>query len=220
MLKYIDGIRWVGDLSIHDADVLAQYGKKANKVFEHGAGGSTMILGQTSQQVLSLEEMPKWHAIVSERINNLGLTNVTIKQEVTDKDIDQYKKFDLLFIDGDASKRFFVIKRMWPFLSTGGYLLMHDTREFTPSKSRFRREYFDIPGLPYEIASMFRSEIENISFNIASSEGIKSNITVITKAKQPFYENWQLKENRPAWSYGSDTSVKDKFLLSIQAEIV
>lgn len=54
-LKYLPGLRWVGSLSIQDADLLAYHGYNSDSVLEFGVGGSTLIFGQTSRRVVSVD---------------------------------------------------------------------------------------------------------------------------------------------------------------------
>jgi predicted O-methyltransferase YrrM len=211
--KYLQNIRWVGDLSLQDADVLAKYGSNSEVVFEHGSGGSTMIFAQTSKQVFAYEHNPQWVSTVSERIKQLNFQNAIISSDLKGI-VKQISEIDVAFIDGLVPARHKIARIIWSKLKNGGFMLFHDSREFDPRNKKHTqtsRYKNDLPALTYLITSEFRGEIENISFNVSASDGEKSNINVIQKNKQPFYVDWQEIEKRPSWCYGTDQNVLNKF---------
>lgn len=207
MLQHIQNIKWIGDLSLQDADVLAFYGKKSEVVLEHGSGGSTMIFAQTAKKVYAVEENDTWLKLIRTRVANLKQNNVEILSSLNFAD-----KVDLIFIDGHTSRRKDFVLNSWSLLKDGGCMLFHDARELTNDYKNSSRFITDTPGLPLYTASKFRVQIEKIEFNVCASDGLKSNITVIQKKQQPFYEDWHKKEQRPEWSYGSNMNVVDKYL--------
>lgn len=214
MLKHLNGIKWVGDLSLQDADLLAMYGRQATRVLEHGCGGSTMILAQTAPSVVSYENVPKWKDVVEQRLSNLNLHHkaIIIGQNSIEPFYNLVKDytFDLAFIDGEAKYRVSFIKKLWNTISDEGYVLFHDTRRDINVYKAARKTYrTDLTAI--EILKLFPHEVGEIVFNVRASDGVKSNITIIKKEKQPVYEDWQRQENKPKWAYGSDRSVVDGF---------
>lgn len=81
-------------------------------VFEYGSGGSTLFFAKRAQQVLSVEDNPKWFQWVSRRLQQQGLTNVSLKLcEFNFKDPVGFEhsaylraipdeKFDIIVVDG------------------------------------------------------------------------------------------------------------------------
>lgn len=206
MLKHLNGIKWVGDLSLQDADLLAMYGRKATRVLEHGCGGSTMILAQTAPSVVSYENVPKWKDVTEQRLANLNLFNSTIlAPDTLDSFYSMVKDytFNLAFVDGTARDRFAFAQKFWNNISDGGYVLFHDTRRDV-STNRTNRKMYRTDLTAVEILKLFPHEVGEVVFNARASDGVKSNITVIRKEKQPVYTDWQELENKPKWAYGSD----------------
>lgn len=213
MLEHLNGIKWVGDLSLQDADLLAMYGRKATRVLEHGSGGSTMILAQTAQQVISLEDNVSWNDVITQRLRNLNLDHkVTVLGHQLSTFINLIKehKFDLVFVDGAAKDRVAFIQGTWNSITDGSYILIHDSRYYDDKHITWRGTYrTDLVAT--EVLRRYPNQIGEVIFNAKASDGQKSNITIIRKEIQPVYENWQALENKPSWSYGSDQLILDQF---------
>lgn len=189
MLEYLKGIKWVGNLSLEDADVLAMLSKDKD-VFEHGCGGSTLIFSQTAKSVSVFELDPGWRAITDDRLKKLGRSDKV--HWIWLKDLNP-NSVDLIFIDGFAKshERLKVANEVWSSLRIGGKLVFHDTR---------RSAYFD------EAATFLSTHfwhISTVDVNAPASNGKPSNLTVLTKKPALIYEDWELVEGKPKWSYGS-----------------
>lgn len=182
MLKYI------GDISKNDAEVLKEYALLSTSILEFGSGGSTQVLAAYTQgNIISIDTEWSW---VEKTIRNLGILGVT--KEVSFHGYSKFmnelaskKTYDFIFDDGvDSLRREFAIK-MWPYLSIGGVLAFHDTRR----GHDFRNVL--------EVLAIYHNEVDTVIFN---KEG--SNITCIYKKIPEPYENWQLVENRTPQQLG------------------
>lgn len=188
MLEHIIGLKWIGDLSLEDADVLANYSKRSDNILEFGCGGSTQIISQCcSKSIISVETDTKWIAATQERINKIGATPVQFLNYTTQFD----KQFDLIFVDGvDSLRREFAIET-WKYLNVGGVMLFHDTRRFQ-----------DFQNAAW-VAQLYFNEIATIDVNAKASNDQSSNITVIHKKNYEPYVNWNYTEDKPIWAYGT-----------------
>ena len=66
-------MKYIGQLSKADADLLGYYAKEYPRILEFGAGGSTMIFAQTtSKKVLTMEPNPIWVARTLSNLSALG----------------------------------------------------------------------------------------------------------------------------------------------------
>ncbi len=60
-------------------DFLDHYLKRDMTVCEYGSGGSTLFFAQRVQSVYAIEDNPKWHALVTRRLEAKGVHNVKVK---------------------------------------------------------------------------------------------------------------------------------------------
>src|SRR4051812_39332685 len=56
---------------------LENYLRPQHRVFEYGSGGSSFFFARRAGEVLSVENDPEWHRIVSGHIGQRGLKNLT-----------------------------------------------------------------------------------------------------------------------------------------------
>ena len=70
------GIPWFSYAAI---DFLEKYLKPHMTVFEYGSGGSTLFFAKRVKQVISVEDNPTWHELVTRRLADKGQTNATLK---------------------------------------------------------------------------------------------------------------------------------------------
>lgn len=183
-------MRYIGDISRADAELLAQYARGASRILEFGSGASTQVLAQSSSKdaaLVSVETDPAW--IERTRKN---LARLSIRKAVRFVPYKQWKairrtetSFGLIFNDGaDRFRERFALES-WALLEIGGRLLFHDTR----------REN-DLRKVLAVVNEHFL-EISSIGLNEAGS-----NITVITrKAPEPWVD-WNVVEGRAKWEYG------------------
>lgn len=203
MLKHLGKIKFIGDLSMEDADILAKYAKQSINVLEFGVGGSTQILSQCfPQRLISVDTVEtggdKWIAVTRDRINKLEHKTHPEFFDLFDflPNIPKLS-FDLIFVDGVWWQRRPFADATWPLLAVGGVILFHDTRRKMDSDNAidFAKEYFE--------------EISNVELNAVASNGKSSNTTVIHKKIKEPYVNWNYTENKPAWAYGDPSYTGD-----------
>ncbi len=60
-------------------DFLKSYLRPDMTVAEYGSGGSTIFFARRVRSVFSIEDNPQWHELVSRRLAEQGLKNVTLK---------------------------------------------------------------------------------------------------------------------------------------------
>lgn len=192
MLKHLGKIKFLGDLSLEDGDVLARYAKQSNKILEFGCGGSTHIFSQSGASlVVSVDTSSDW--INRTKLRLIDLPNKTVPYFW---DYDGFFSqgmgifYDLIFVDGvDNLRRDFAI-RTWDLLSPDGVMIFHDTRRFVDAQNA---------AWIYQLHS---NSIKLIEVNCPGSNGISSNITVIHKKPHEGYVNWHEVEKKPEWGYG------------------
>lgn len=190
----LKNLKWTGDLSLQDADVLVEYAKTANSVLEFGAGGSTQLFIQVCNSVTSVETEKNWIDVVKKRINKID-ENFTVCFKSFDEPLQT--SYDLIFVDGIKQRRFEFATKAWDFLNENGVMLFHDT---TKNWGRDLIKNFFI--------SRFES-IDSVILNKLASDSKQSNISVFKKRLHKPYVNWQEIENKPKWAYGSDMQVID-----------
>jgi len=199
MLTNLDKIKFIGDLSLQDADILAKFGRQSKSIIEFGSGGSTQIFSQCGcNSVTSIETDPNWINLTKKRLSQLNEASVVEFFSYTHLDkIIFGKQYDLIFVDGvDHLRREFAITT-WKYLQVGGVMIFHDTRRFN-----------DFQNVAW-IAQLYFNEINRIDINLAASDGISSNMTVIHKKSYEPYQNWNHTENKPLWAYGSQPNTED-----------
>jgi len=192
MLKNLGNFKFIGDLSLEDADLLSYYGKKSTSILEYGVGGSTHILAQCMPSTLiSVDTSAAWIDITQKRLNKIDL-RTNPKFYVFNDYINENLKiqFDLIFVDGLWEHRKNFAVRVWPSLSVNGVMIFHDTRRD-----------FDY-AIAMESIKDFYLEVQTIEVNARASNDKSSNLTVIHKKNKEPYVNWNDTENKPKWAYG------------------
>ncbi|CAB4125324.1 AdoMet_MTases domain containing protein [uncultured Caudovirales phage] len=188
MLEYLKNKQFTGDLSLEDADVLAQYASQSQSILEFGAGGSTQLMAQSSaESITSVETDANWIQLTQERLSQIPNARPVEFVEYTTQ---FNKEFDLILVDGvDHLRRDFAIET-WKYLRVGGVMLFHDTRRFQ-----------DFQNAAW-VAQLYFNEISSIDINVRASNGVSSNITVLHKKASEPYINWNDVEGKPSWAYG------------------
>ncbi len=189
MLSYLKNKKFIGDLSLQDADVLVKHAEKSKSVLEFGAGGSTQLLAQCGCiDITSVETDAKWIEATKQRLTQIA-TESTINFIPYTEQFNQ--EFDLIFVDGvDNLRRQFAIGT-WKYLKIGGIMLFHDTRRFQ-----------DFQNVAW-VSQLYHNEISCIMVNESASDGATSNITAIHKKLHEPYVNWNYSEDKPLWSYAA-----------------
>lgn len=186
-LENLANIKFIGDLSLQDADLLAKLGKQSKNILEFGVGGSTQIFCQCGpDKLISLETDLSWINMTTERLEQL----------VVDKSmysILEYSElpnitgnFDLVFVDGIDSLRLDFAIKSWAMLKIGGVMVFHDTRR--------SKDFLNVTNLLKQIFL----EVSKIDINVDNS-----NMTLIHKQPVQEYVNWNRTENKKSYTYGA-----------------
>jgi predicted O-methyltransferase YrrM len=199
ILTNLNSIKFIGDLSLQDADVLAKYGRQSKSILEFGVGGSTQILSQCgSESFTSIETDPEWIALTSKRLEQIVEKTPVLFYAYDDVDtVIANKQYDLIFVDGIPSLRRDFALRTWKNLKPNGVMIFHDTR---------RKQDF---ANAMHLTSNYFNEISIIEVNARASNNKSSNMTVIHKKELEPYVNWNYAENKPMWAYGGQPNTDD-----------
>lgn len=190
-LTNLGDFKFIGDLSLQDADVLCAYGKEAKTILEFGVGGSTQLFAQCKPELLCcVETDPAWVALTKTRLDKIA--------DKTDPMFFSYgefpwlatkDQFHIVFVDGVDNLRLDFAIQHWQSVKEGGIMVFHDTRRDQDFKNAAW------------VAQMFFNEIEHIEINTRASNGKSSNITVLHKKSYEPYVNWNYEEDKPLWAY-------------------
>lgn len=189
-------MKFIGDLSLEDADILSTYGKRSKRILEFGCGGSTQIFSQCHpDRLVSIETNPLWIEATARRVKKLLGTEPEFRPYDF---IPMTEEFDLIFVDGVDSLRRDFAMGTWKLLTVGGVMIFHDTRRFQ-----------DFQNAAW-VAQSYFNEILTINVNSRARNNKSSNMTVIIKKEIEPYVNWNHAEGKPMHAYG-DLSEKDEF---------
>lgn len=186
-------MKFIGDLSLQDADLLQSLSSYSKRILEFGAGGSTQIFAQCFPKTLhSVETSIYWLKLTGYRIDQLpGATKPVFLKYGEECD----NEYDLIFVDGmDCLRKEFAF-RSWKQLDERGCLIFHDTRRGP-----------DISLVSSFIESHY-NEICLIEPNLRDS-----NCTVIWKKKYQPYINWQEVEGKKEYEYGPPSPAEKKVI--------
>lgn len=179
---FLKNIKFVGDLSLQDANILSEISENAD-VLEFGSGGSTQIFAQRANTVVSVETENLWIEKTKKNLHLLGAHAPT--KFVPHNLFKLIGKYDVIFVDGVLNKRLAFATVTWALLKTGGKMVFHDTRHF----DNFKEVAW--------IIQLYFKEVSRVDVNYNDS-----NLTIIQKRKPLEYINWNNEENKPKWAYG------------------
>ena len=189
-------MRFVGDLSKADAELLARYAAKSSVgVLEFGAGGSTQIIAQKIRPdvpFVTVETQSKWSRVTRGRLQRLGVSERCriVAYEEWEQIVPTESRFDVVFVDGLRNLRLPFALKAWSLLTTSGVVIFHDTRR--------RKDAADALSL----AAQHFEEVSEVRLN-EPVRGRSSNMTVVVRKKLEGYVNWQKTEGLPSWRYGA-----------------
>ena len=178
---YGSQIRYIGDISREDAELLARTAAGARRILEFGAGASTQVLAQSASEgaeIVTVETKPDWVERTRANLRRLG-----IRREVRFVPYRGFWRsvqgpFEMIFDDGIDRLRAEFAERAWP-------MLFHDTRRPRDARTALR-------------------QVERVFLEVASvhlnPEG--SNLTVVRKQAPQAYVDWNVAEGRARWEYG------------------
>ena len=183
-------LRYIGDISREDAQLLARYAAGARRILEFGAGASTQVLAQTAPEgteIVTVETDAPWIERTRRNLQRLG-----VGREVSFVPYRGFWRtlqgpFDFIFDDGVDRLRGEFAERAWPLLAVGGALLFHDTRR--PRDARTALRFVERVFL----------EVASVQLN---ADG--TNVTVVRKQAPLQYVDWNVVEGRARWEYGHE----------------
>lgn len=184
-------IKYIGDISMMDAQVLCQMAQEHHTILEFGCGASTQVIAKykaNSSSFRSIDTSQEWIDKTIQNLGLLGISSFSVEFEQYEDFMGKLKpenQYDFIFDDGaDSLRKDFALK-IWPHLATHGHLALHDTRR----PHDFRNVL--------EILATFQNEIGAVYFNTNGS-----NITTIQKVQPKPYDNWQIRESKEPWMLG------------------
>ncbi len=183
-------MKYIGDLSARDAEILAMAASRAKDILEFGCGGSTQIMAQAMSDgafLVSLDTSEDWIRRTYMNLVALGVDETSYRLDNYDGWTNRYlPDFDLIFVDGVDEERGEFAKAAFPLLAVDGAMLFHDTRRLQDLKNVL------------ELVFEHGNEISDVMLNINGS-----NISVVVKKSLEPYENWNVVEGRADWMAGA-----------------
>lgn len=170
-------MKYLGDLSRRDVQVLAEYAARADGIVEFGVGASTQVIAEHCPDrgwFHSIDTSEEWIKRTQENLRKLNIYRVPSFVTWERWLCLETLPADLAFDDGIDDLRCEFALRIWPKLKIGGVLLIHDTRHL---------EHIERTIVP--LIHEFHSEIDAIRFN---EQG--SNIAAVVKKISEPYVNW------------------------------
>jgi predicted O-methyltransferase YrrM len=181
-------LRYIGDISREDAQLLARSAATARRILEFGAGASTQVLAQSAAQgaeIVTVETKAAWVERTRENLRRLGISREVRFVPYRGFWRSVQGPFELVFDDGVDRLRADFAERAWPMLAVGGVLMFHDTRRPRDARLALR-------------------QVERVFLEVASvhlnPDG--SNLTIVRKQAPQKYVDWNVAEGRARWEYG------------------
>lgn len=192
MLEHLGNFKFIGDLSLEDADILAYHGKRSSNILEYGVGGSTQIFAQCMPQIfVAVDTNIEWIDKTKSRLEKIKMRNDPKFYSYDDYMSAGFKtEYDLIFVDGLWQHRKAFAQYAWKSLSHYGVMIFHDTRRD-----------FDF-RIAMESVQDYYLEVSKVEVNAKASNNKSSNLTIIYKKYIEPYVNWNHTENKPMWAYG------------------
>lgn len=176
-------VPFVGDLSTQDAAALTTMARRAH-VLEFGCGGSTQIFAAVAASVVSVETDPGWIAKTQRNLVRLGFAENAVTFRGYDEPYGSDHPFELVFVDGDPSRREAFALGAFAHLAQDGLMVFHDSRSVERATV-------------FRVAATFMHMVGELLLDVAGS-----NLAVIRKRTMPPYEDWNAAEGRAHWEYG------------------
>ena len=140
-------------------DFLKSFVQRHMSVFEYGSGGSTIFFARRADRVVSVEDNPKWFEWVSRRVQQQGLTNVTLElREFNFKEPVGFEKsaylhaipnetFDIIVVDGSeewTQVRPLCFEMAEDRVKDGGIIVVDDSWRYPVLRKKHRAKRFQI----------------------------------------------------------------------------
>lgn len=186
-------IPYIGDVSRHDAELLASLARHSSRILEFGVGASTQIFAAYGRdEVHSVDTSMEW---IQKTIRNLDKLDHSYLPSFKCKRVafHAYTAFvptgvyDLVFVDGLNELRLPFALKVWPFLGVGGRMAFHDTRRTEPYG---KAKLSDVQHVCAVLLQHWR-EVRTVEVNM-----LDSNTTVVTKRAPLLLEDYNKIEGR------------------------
>lgn len=182
------GIKYIGDISIQDANVLKEMAETHSKVLEGGVGASTQVLTHyCDSPIVSYDTSQMWIDKTKGFFKEVGVKG-DCDFRILDPSVKVEGIYDFVFVDTAREYRLPFAMKAWKVLKAKGILAFHDTRR--------KRDQHNVTS--FLLANY--GEVLQIMPNYKNS-----NITLITKRKNKVgYVNWNQVEGRTRKQIGLD----------------
>jgi hypothetical protein len=195
--------KFVGDLSLQDAELLERYVARAKAVLEFGVGGSTQIIAQSipeGAKFASIDTDPSWmrsRGIAS--ASSASRTAATFSRTTGGCGGDERVAPVRYYLDDgvDHLRRQFALDS-WVLLEPGGFMLFHDTRRFG-----------DFVNVAWVMQSSSKRSRRCIAISAWTGGAATSPLSRRSRARRISTGNHS--ENKPLWMYGGFGPVPDDF---------
>jgi predicted O-methyltransferase YrrM len=179
-------IKYIGEISKQDAEVLRTLAEQSKSILEFGVGASTQIIAKyrTGDRFDSIDTSTEW---IDRTKSNLDLLEID-QSRVNIVHIDAFRPdgfYDFIFIDGKEDLRLKLALDLWPNLAVGGIMAFHDTRR--PA---------DIRNV-LELVAHHQNEVHVIQLNVSGS-----NISFVRRKELEQWYDWNVVEKREPWEIG------------------
>jgi hypothetical protein len=140
-------------------DFLERHVKAHMKVCEYGSGGSTLFFAERAASVVSIENDPSWHEMVTRRLEAKALTNATVMlcpfdfKNPIGFEYSQYlhaipdEKFDIIIIDGSeewTQVRPICFQKAEPRVRKGGIIVVDDSWRYPSIRNNNKAVSFKV----------------------------------------------------------------------------
>ncbi len=149
-------------------DFLEEFCQPNMAVCEYGSGGSTLFFSKRVKTVYSIEDNMEWFNLISDRVRNRGITNVTLKlfpfdfKNPADFEKSEYlnaipdQKFDIIVVDGSeewTKIRAICFAKAQKHIKKGGIILVDDSWRYPEIRQNHNATRFQTfqsvgPGRP------------------------------------------------------------------------
>ncbi len=134
-------------------DFLERFLELHMTVCEYGSGGSTLFFARRVKSVFSIEDNPRWHELVSRRLQERGLRNVTLKlcpfdfKNPVGFEQSEYltampeERFDVVVVDGSeewTQVRPICFERAESRVKRGGIIVVDDSWRYPGIRAKNR----------------------------------------------------------------------------------
>lgn len=183
-------MKYIGDISDRDANILAFLASRYSRILEFGCGGSTQVMAQSlsdGAHLVSLDTDQAWLDRTKRNLDILGVDAAKYTLDHYSGWLDRHEgPFDLVFVDGVDDQRGVFGRAAWHKLAVGGTIVFHDTRRVRDMRTCM------------ELAMEHFNEIGDIFMNMDGS-----NLSGFQRKPLEPYRDWNVEEGNAPWMSGA-----------------